>query len=79
LIASDFDDGLSIATKKSIELLGSSEATMQDIAQFGKFQNDARVGLDLQPKFATTNITNTNAQQSNEQLVINKVYADNPN
>lgn len=61
------DDGVGVAINKGINLLNSDDATMQDVAQFGKFQNDARVGLDLQPKFSTsqTFINNQNAQQNN--------------
>ncbi len=60
------DKGVGLANKMALAILSRDNATMNDVSQYGKFQNDARVGLDLQPKFANTTINNTNAQQNNE-------------
>lgn len=65
IIAEALDDGLNIATNASVKILQGDDVTMSDVIQFGKFQNDARVGLDLQPKFSQTTINNSNAQQNN--------------
>lgn len=75
-VMGDFlDDGIGIALNTGVKILKREDATMNDVAQFGKFQNDARVGLDLQPKFssAQTTINNTNAQQNNTPELIEYV------
>jgi len=66
------DRGVDIAVKKGVEILQGDDASMDDVMKFGKFQNDARVGLDLQPKFSTTPLVtnnNTNAQQNNDTTI----------
>ena len=68
------DDALEIAARVGVRLLNSDDVSMQDVAQFGKFQNDARVGLKTQDKFssASTVINNTNAQQNNHDSMTDK-------
>ena len=61
-IEEDLDQGLSKAAKRSIDLISSNESTMQDIERFGKFQNDARVGLGLQDKFNRQETQNNDTQ-----------------
>jgi len=58
------DNAVGQAAKAGVEILQRDEVTMQDVVGFGKFQNDARVGLDLQPKFASSTTNNINAQQN---------------
>jgi hypothetical protein len=68
--------GIGIAAKVAVGILNSGEATMNDVVGFGKFQNDARVGIKTQEKFSQQIINNTNAQQNNEPLTINIVKAE---
>ena len=70
-MGSHLDSVLGVAIQASAKIL-SSDPSMNDVMQYGKFQNDARVGLDLQPKFSTQPTvvnTNTNAQQNNDNEI----------
>lgn len=60
------DKAMAIAAKVGVKILNSGDASMMDVSQFAKAQNDMRVGLKTQDKFSSSgiNINNTNAQQN---------------
>ncbi len=63
------DNAAGLAAKRSVEILSKKDLSMIEIEQFSKAQNNIRVGIGTQQKFATsTQITNNNAQQNNEPV-----------
>ena len=70
------DNAIGIASKKAVGILNEDDATMQDVALFGKFQLDAKKGLGTMQENSKTNINinNTNAQQNNAPRDFNDFY-----
>jgi|GEM_PF-6910542 hypothetical protein len=67
------DNAAGLAAKKGVEILNNPNLSMIEIEQFSKAQNNIRVGIGTQQKFAGTVINNTNAQKSDNTLIIERL------
>ena len=67
------DNAAGLAAKKGVEILNNPNLSMIEIEQFSKAQNNIRVGIGTQQKFAGTVINNTSAQKSDNTLIIERL------